>query len=263
MNGSADELVPRADGLRSVKLVGLGGVGGIAARYLTLFLRNLDEDLDLVLIDGDAFAPGNGARMAFTRLGNKAEVVRDELLPLVQRSRLTLRAVPEFVGPENLGRLLRAGDVVLLAVDNHATRRLVSGHCERLANITLISAGNDGVEQTPEGRQLRGTFGNVQIHLRRGGREISPTLTAYHPELVAARDRLPEPTRDDGPDCIELAPSAPQILCANLMAAACILNALWLLLCERLHYSELAFDVHDGLMRPLPVPPPPAWPDGG
>jgi hypothetical protein len=260
VSATAEALVPRADGLASVKLVGLGGVGGLAARHVTLLLRSLHADLELVLIDGDDFAPDNEARMAFRRPGNKAEVVREELLPLVQRSRLTLRAVPEFLRPDNLDRLLRPGDVVLLAVDNHATRRLVAGHCERLAETTLISGGNDGVEETPGGGRLRGTFGNVQIHLRRGGRDISPALTAYHPEIAAAQDRLPAP---EGQDCLELAPSTPQILCANVMAAACMLNALWLLMCGKLHYSELAFDVHDGLMRPLPVPPPPVWPRHG
>ena len=52
---------------------------------------------------------------------------------------------------------------------------------------------------------------------------------------------------------MELLASVPQILFANLMAAACILDALWLHLAGALHYSEIAFDVHDGLMRPVPV----------
>jgi len=77
--------------------------------------------------------------------------------------------------------------------------------------------------------------------------------------VAAAEDLLPAAAGGGEGGCVAAIPSAPQILCANLMAAACMLNALWLLLCDRLHYSELAFDVHDGLMRPLPVPPPPAW----
>jgi hypothetical protein len=48
----------------------------------------------------------------------------------------------------------------------------------------------------------------------------------------------------------------PQILFANLMTASAILNAVWLYLCGALHYSELCFDIADGVMRPLPLPPP-------
>jgi hypothetical protein len=32
--------------------------------------------------------------------------------------------------------------------------------------------------------------------------------------------------------------------------AAAMLNTLWLHLCAATHYSELAFDIADGLMRP-------------
>jgi len=35
-------------------------------------------------------------------------------------------------------------DLVLLAVDNHATRKLVSDHCARLDNVCLISGGIAG-----------------------------------------------------------------------------------------------------------------------
>ena len=229
----------------SVKLIGLGGVGAIAARYLAVFLASLQRPARLVLIDGDVFEPGNSSRMLFGACGNKAAVTCDELLPRFADSSLTLLAIEEYVTRENLGRLLREGDLVLLTVDNHATRKLVSDHCAGLREIALFSGGNDGVERDPAGRPRRGTFGNVQCYLRRASRDLTPPLTHRHPEIAQPADRHPAEK-----NCTELIASVPQILFTNMMVATCLLDSLWLHLCGALHYGELAFDIADGLMRP-------------
>jgi hypothetical protein len=244
-------LRPELGDVSSVKVIGLGGVGGIVARYGAMFLASLNGPLRLVLIDGDRFEHSNAARMYFSGHGNKAEVTRADLLSRFEESQLSLIAVPEFVTPENAGRLVRRGDIVLLAVDNHATRKLVSDHCAKLDDVCLISAGNDGVGPDSAGKDQRGTYGNVQIYLRRGGVDASPSLTRFHHEIANPADKLPADL-----SCTDLMASVPQILFANLMTAAAMLNALWLYLCGALHYSELAFDIADGLMRPLPLPAP-------
>jgi hypothetical protein len=244
------ELRPRIEPGTAVKIIGLGGVGGIAARFGAVFLESLGVDLRLVLVDGDSFEPANAGRMVFGQCGNKAAVLREELLQGRGDSRLAILAVEEFVGRENLPRVIREKDVVLLAVDNHATRKLVGEHCARLNEVCLISGGNDGVETLPGGIRLRGTYGNCQIYLRRGGADWTPPLERLHPEIASPQDRLPEERH-----CTELAASVPQILFANLMAASCMLNALWLQLCGRLAYHEICFDIADGLMRPQPCAP--------
>jgi len=235
----------------SVKLIGLGGVGGIVARYGGIFLASVGRAVRLVLIDGDAFEPGNASRMWFARHGNKAAVVRDELVGGLQGSDLTVIAVEEYVDSGNLSRLVRSGDVVLLAVDNHATRKLVSDHVSTLDEIVLISGGNDGAGPDSSGRVLRGTYGNCQIYVRRGGADVSPSLSRYHAEIREPGDHSPTEL-----DCTELAASVPQIIFANLMAAASMLNALWLHCCGALHYGELAFDIFDGRMAPVLLPGP-------
>ena len=246
-------LVPQLPDGTSVKLIGLGGVGSIVARYLAMFLASLGRDLRLVLIDGDAFEPSNATRMYFTRHGNKAAVTRADLLVRFAGSRLSLVAIPEYVAPDNLERLLHNGDAVFLAVDNHATRKLVSDFCaSRLTDVWLISGGNDGVgKDSSSGREQRGTYGNCQVYLRRGGKDLSPSLTRYHPEIATPADHAPSEK-----SCTELVASAPQILFANLTAATAMLNAFWLLACGALHYSESAFDIADCLMRPVPLPAP-------
>jgi hypothetical protein len=234
----------------SVKVIGVGGIGGIVARYGAMFLASLAREVRLVLIDGDDFEPGNATRMFFGRCGNKAAVVRGYLVDRLSDSHLSIVAIEEFVTTENTSRFIHNHDIVLLAVDNHATRKLISDYCaSQLSDVCLISGGNDGVEQSPEGTTRRGTYGNIQVYLRRGGADCSPSLTRYHPEIAQPTDRLPADR-----SCTELLVSVPQVLFTNLAVASAMLNTLWLHVCGALHYSELAPDVAEGLMRPLPLP---------
>jgi molybdopterin/thiamine biosynthesis adenylyltransferase len=255
MNGATpvrnQRLQPHLPDHASVKLIGLGGVGSIVARYGALFLASLDRETRLVLVDGDAFESGNASRMFFGDCGSKAAVTRNELLPRFAESSLSLVAVEEYLTPDNIGRLIQEEDLVLLTVDNHATRKLVSDHCARLNNVCLISGGNDGVGEDNSGKVRRGTYGNVQVYVRSNGQDLTWPLTRHHPEIKSPADRLPTDL-----SCTELVTSVPQILFANLATASAILNALWLHLCGALHYSELAFDIADGLMRPaIPLRP--------
>ena len=238
---------------QSVKIVGLGGVGGIVARYGAMFLASLakEQNVRLVLIDGDKFEPKNSTRMFFSDYGNKAAVTRDDLLDRFAESRLTLVAIEEYVTEENVARLFHNHDIVISAVDNHATRKMLSDFAGKLDDVVLISGGNDGVAEDSTGKFRRGTYGNCQIYIRQGGRDVSPSLTQYHPEIADPADRLPTDQ-----SCTEMLESVPQLLLTNLATASAILNAMVLYLSGALHYSELAFDVADGLMRPLPLPAP-------
>ena len=246
------------DGL-TVRLVGLGGVGGIVARYCSIFLASLRCETTLILIDGDYFEPANAARMQFARCGNKAEVVRSELLPSFCDSRLTLLAVNQMVTAENVESLLPSGsnEVVLLCVDNHDARKLISDYCEGcdgrpgIDDICVISGGNDGVGVDSAGMWRRGSYGNVQVYLRRNGADASPSLTAFHEEI-----RNPADQPADAENCVEMIQRTPQLLFANLTAAATICSTFWLYLCDALHYSEVAFDIADATMRPLGIPAP-------
>lgn len=248
----ADELVPRLPEDACVRLVGLGGVGGALARFGSMFLASLDMPCRMLLIDGDQFEPSNATRMFFSHHGNKAAVTHLELVDRFASSNLTLLAIEEFVTPLNIGRLLGGsgeGNVILLAVDNHATRKLVGDYCRTLDDVCLISGGNDGVGPDSSGRIHRGTFGTCQIHLRRGGQDLSPEMSRFHPEIAHPEDKLPTDR-----SCTELVATVPQILFANLATASAMLNTLWLHLCGRLPYPELCFDIALGKMSPVPLP---------
>ena len=216
------------------------------ARYLSLYLAHAGQPTCLTLIDGDFFEASNAPRSFFSSFGNKAAVVRDDLLDMLDDVALTLAAIEEYVSPENLPRLIREGDCVLLCVDNHATRKLVAEHCAKLDDVCLISGGNDGVGEDADGRFLRGTYGNVQVQVRSGGKDLSPALTAYHPEIEHPTDALPTDL-----SCTEAMLSVPQILFTNLATASAMLNAVYLEACNARDYAEVCFDVAEGLMTPV------------
>jgi molybdopterin/thiamine biosynthesis adenylyltransferase len=247
---AAFDASPRPERLGDFKVIGLGGVGGIVARYGALYLSALDCPTRMVLIDGDDFEPKNASRMLFATHGNKASVVCEDLCTAVDDSYLSMVAVEEYITSKNLPRLIREGDTVLLAVDNHATRKLVSDYArDQVSNICLISGGNEGAGKDSTGVVQRGTYGNVQIYLSQDGIDITPSLTQFHPEIENPADQLPNEV-----SCTEALISTPQILFANLAVASSMLNALWLHLCGALHYPELCFDIHDGRMQTMPLP---------
>ena len=219
-----------------IKAVGIGGIGCALLPFLCRFLNYAGERARLTLIDGDRFERVNAPRQAFARLGNKAEVKALELAQEFEA--LSFRAAPEYVTAENVGRLIIEGDVVFLMVDNHASRHLVDEHAAGLADLSLISGGNDFED------------GNIQVYLRRAGRDLTPRLSRYHPEIARPQDRHPAEL-----SCEELmAAGAPQLLFTNLMVASLMLNAFYSLRQDFPGYSEVYLDIRQNLSRPVSRP---------
>ncbi len=224
-----------------VKVVGCGGIGGHLAPNLCHFLHAERRPAHVVLVDGDAYEERNRSRMRFAACDNKAVVMARELAGQFGDV-LTFEPVPEYLTPDNAERLIGEGDVVLLAVDNHRTRAVADARCAALADVTLISGGNDGVENGE-----RGTFGNVQIVRRAGGRALTNDLGHVHPEIRHPTDELP-----GAPGCAALAAAgAPQLLFANLAVASAMLNALYGLLHGAVTYEEVYLDVLANRVRPV------------
>jgi hypothetical protein len=242
-NGSSPLVYRLPDDTR-IKLIGLGGIGCIVLEYLVLFLRSVQQSVRLTLIDADRFEPANAERMAFPTFGNKAEVKAAEAAAWAGDA-LTIVPCPEYVHAGNAGRLIGPHDLVFLCVDNHATGKLVSDHCGTLSDVVLISGGNEGVEPPRE----RGTYGNVQVAIRRGGRDLTVPITRHHPEIAHPVGKPPS-----APSCGQMTASSPQILFTNLAVASAMLNAFFAHACGRLTYQEVMLDILEARMLPqLPI----------
>ncbi len=218
---------PRVD----VKVVGVGGIGAALVTFLARLLDAHEPPARLTLIDGDDFEARNRLRQAVPAYGNKAAILASELARTFDC--LSVRAVAEYIGEDNVAALIDEGDYILLAVDNHPSRRVVSDHCSRLRDVVVISGGNDLYD------------GNVQVFIRREGQEIRPSLTQYHPEIARAVGPLP------GEGCDLQTSSAPQILVTNVAIASAMLNAVYACLQGVPAYEEVYLDILEGQMNPV------------
>ena len=210
----------------NIVIIGLGGIGSILcerlARYLTY---SAERGTSLLLVDGDSYEAKNYERQDFTTIGNKAEVKSADLK--MQFSGLNMSSFPAFVNETTLPQVIKEGTIIFMCVDNHKTRMLVSNYCKTLTDVTLISGGNDF------------TDGNVQIYVRKEGKDLTPDLCAYHPEIANPDDKLPEEL-----SCEELAQSAPQLYFANLTAATIMCQAFYNAVVKgELEKSEIYFDI--------------------
>ncbi len=156
---------------------------------------------------------------------------------------MAIVSVPTFITDENVAELIHDGDLLMLCCDNHPTRKLISDYCEKLSDIVLISGGNEAVDPP---REL-GTYGNVQIAIRRSGKNLTAPITRFHPEIAQAQGSPPSQL-----DCIQQAASTPQILITNLAVATAMLCAFLSLVCDpdRPAYQEIKLDVLEARMLP-------------
>ncbi len=216
-----------------IVLIGVAGIGTCLLSFLPRFLAYKEtRKVELVLVDGDAFDARNLDRQSFSEQGNKAEVKAKDLR--AEFPSLTVFAVPEYVTLRTIKRIIRSASTILLAVDNHATRLLVSQRCQELRNVTLISGGND-LET-----------GSVQVYRRRRGENISHPLEFFHSEIRDPKDQNPGEILD----CFQMASEGdPQIVIANMAAALGMACALYQVLEGILPAEENYFNIRTGVFR--------------
>lgn len=215
-----------------IVLIGLGGIGSILCERLARYLvYSAESHVKMLLVDGDEYERKNLERQDFTRMGNKAEVKADDLK--MQFSDLNIGAFPAFINEANLAEVIKEGNVVFLCVDNHKTRMIVSNYCMHLQNVTLISGGNELID------------GNVQIYVRENGKDLTPDLCAYHPEIAKPDDKLPEEM-----SCEELSVSEPQLYFTNLTVATFMCQAFYNAVVKKQYEkSEIYFDIEQMAAR--------------
>ena len=214
---------------RRLVIIGLGGIGSWAVQTVApiLAFRPESERWNLVLVDGDKYEQKNLSRQAFDLqdCGDFKATVQARWVHRRFGDKLDVESVSMYVTDGS--SVIADGDIVLLAVDNHKTRKMVSDFCESLDNVWLVSAGNELYD------------GNVQVFGRKNRRNVSPPLGQYHPEIAEPKDKSPNEK-----SCEELAFSEPQLIATNLMAASLAINALWDIIEGRTAaFEETYFDI--------------------
>jgi len=221
-------------------IVGMGGVGSQLLPSLINYIAHHEkfkEESEVIFIDGDVYEPKNKERQIFGKYGNKANVKYDEYNSNELYYNIEFDHYTQYITNENIQMFIKDYDYVFICVDNHNTRKLISKYCENnINNITIISGGNEYID------------GNVQIYIKRNGKEVTPSLTKYHPEIETPKDKNPEDM-----SCQELAISEPQLIFANMGVATFMCFAFYNIINENYKYSESYFDIElmsaDGKIR--------------
>jgi molybdopterin/thiamine biosynthesis adenylyltransferase len=203
--------------------------------------------VEVSLIDGDTYEDRNRERQVFHVNGPKADVTADRLRR--EYPGIYFWPHPVYLTEDNVVLMIRDGDVVFSCVDNHATRKLVSDRCEELDNITLISGGNDF------------TDGNIQVYVKRDGKELSlPITNKYHPEIANPADKNPAdaPVAQAAQGCQAVVNISPQLIFTNNSIAAKMLECYYTVMMGQLKYDEVYVDILTGASRPVKRPGSPA-----
>ena len=197
---------------KKYKVIGAGGIGSHVVEPLARYLSYTDYYCEVMIIDGDSFEERNRQRQRFGAVGiNKAIATVDSLRDKFPK--VHFRAKDAYLTGDNIISLIRENDIVFLGVDNHATRKLVSDRCCELEDVLLLSGGN-GL-----------TDGDVLIHFRKSGIDVTPPITVTAPEIAQPQDKNPgEFTQADRQGCQEAALVNPQLLFMNLDIACTMLN---------------------------------------
>lgn len=190
-----------------VRFIGLGGVGRRAAEPIcrTLLYQTKDKLPEITFIDGDEYEPRNVERQPCTdedatQQVNKAASAAAEIKRVLG---IEVGVYPNYLIPRNASNLLKENDLIIAGVDSFAVRKLIADFAERRDNIVLISGGNEL------------TDGNVQVFIRRDGKNLTANLGEYHPEIADPQD-----TRPDQHTCLREQVVHPQLVRTNNMVAA-------------------------------------------
>lgn len=268
-----------------IVLIGAGGTGGTLLQSLCRLLYSMDElaararaappllddegafeNLDayhqgappLTIIDGDTVEPYNVRRQLFV----EADAKKKKALVLAGRYSaafgIDVGSYPDYLSPEiqkrELQEIIPEESVVIGAVDNAATRRLLHERLSTYRDVVYLDSGNAGVPAAPDGRvhELASTEagydGQVVCGARVDHEQTLPFPAEVFPDLIEVEDpddRLPT----DIP-CGEAMVSNPQRLITNVQAAAVLLSYLTPILTEGLVPNSMTFfDARKGYQR--------------
>jgi len=216
-------------------IVGLGGIGSHLLLPLMQFVNYEQKTFEEVwFVDGDKYELKNNRRQHVAKQDENKAIAQvgyyREMFPT-----LSLMFVDKYITADNISKVVKDNDVVLLCVDNNKTRKLFQDHFETVENLTLISGGNELVD------------GNVMIMQKKEGKMLTPTMSEMHPELETPTDKSPEEM-----SCEELEESAPQIGIVNATVGDLMRRTLYAMVNGRgINYNEIFVNCETGAEKAI------------
>ena len=188
----------------------------------------------VTVYDGDAFERHNIKRQIHDS-GTKA----DRMNELLEKQLLTPVCKDQYMSEALMKSICRKADdgvhLVIAAVDNDATRKMCLNVLEESGNDFLFLSPGNSDASDPD-IDIRG---NVLWYGKVNGEEIGINPILLFPNIERPQDAVPRKG-----SCLENAVSSPQIIAANILAAAYTLTVLQDFLDDRMPYqaSHLFFN---------------------
>ena len=224
--------------MRQFVVVGAGGTASHLIHALVQYARALG-DHKIHIWDADHVEEKNLERQLFY----EHEVGLPKADAFRQRWPSSISAHLEYVGGDNIERVIKDGDTVLICADNMAVRRVINERAKALDDVCVINGGNE-----------RHT-GSVQLYPRTDGHPDAPALDFGSPEFDPANDEVDRSELS----CAEIAelPGGEQTIVANQTVAAMMMAALYRY-DNTLHipvtdrprtWTKMTFDHEEGLVQ--------------
>lgn len=207
-----------------VVVVGAGGVGSVFLHGLVRALEFGAPGSMVIIVDGDAYEEKNAERQIFSKLGNKAQVIRNDLAPLfpstsiialsawvVSEGKQSKNADPDEPGISKMApsQILQENDFVFPLVDNFAARLLMFDAAANYDNIDIITGGNED-----------DLTGSTWHHCRREGKNVTRHPLEIHTYLADHTGKNPGELSCEERAKLE---GGTQILAANMGVASLLL----------------------------------------
>ena len=220
---------------RQYVVVGAGGTASHLIHALVCYASAFPGGGIIHIWDADEVEPKNLERQLFYA----NEVGKLKATAFAQRWPEICVDHTEYVGEDNVTRVIQNDDVVLICADNMAVRRLINTHAKTLQNIVIINGGNE--KHT----------GSVQYFERADGHYYTPSLDFASPEFNPQNDEIDRSKMS----CAEIAilPGGEQTIIANQTTAALMMAALWRgdnnIYNKDKNWTKFTFDHLEGLVQ--------------
>ena len=192
-------------------VIGAGGTGSHLIPSLARLLSYHPNFDGIVMVcDGDDFEDRNRERQHFTHSGNKAEAMVGFCRLLGLQG---VHATTKYLSERNAKRILDGNSIVVACVDNDQTRKICCDHfTDTDQDFFFITPGNS-------------TGDEIKVSVPYWG-HIDGKTVGCNPALVYPNIENPADNAPTGGDCINQAPSQPQLITANAIAATTTLALL-------------------------------------
>jgi len=212
------------------------GAGGTASHLIHSLVQYIQKGDLIHLWDADVVEEKNLERQLFYPFevgAHKAEAFQKRWPDVIE-------AHVTYVSEDNIERVIKDDDTVLICADNMAVRRLINERAKQLDNVVIINGGNEKIS------------GSVQVYEREEGKNLTPPLDFASPEFLLSNDEVDRSALS----CAEIAvlPGGEQTIIANQTVAALMMAALWrgddgVYLSEAKTWTKITFDHADGQVQ--------------